>query len=504
MKINNKNGMIVRKKKSGIRNLFVAIGFLFYMFFMVFNSSKIMRVYTKTLAENYDLETARLPWEIMTVDKKDTDTAAIPSANITVLASLPNSFSMIEATDAVVANAKKSARADDEEDELPLFYVYDFADDIDWMSMSCNGRTNKKCSDRMEMEGAPKLCKKHSDDFWMYKHSLEHPNRTLDPSKAKLFFVGGFYNLLSERSKKGDTIGNCCVRKTNTSTTANVPSHVCSDDIVKLIESRLKESFWFQRHNGLDHVIVASEWNSQKYFRKFDDVIMSCNWIAFETNEFRKTNATDRPTLRMQIANTYVGNKCNTTSTNKTADIAFIGSMSQKKTERRKACQWLLHEQKEQNSNATTTKLQPEWSIKDCGRGKQCPALSEARTGLHVRGDTLGANRLVDTYLSDTVPVFTDMEQYSILPPFLPWREHMSIFAPINLTSDDPKGDFFLALEEARKNHAIERAETYNRKHDIRHKLDWTESNFLFEEYMKHFFRFVMEQQSETLGARFS
>jgi hypothetical protein len=75
---------------------------------------------------------------------------------------------------------------------------------------------------------------------------------------------------------------------------------------------------------------------------------------------------------------------------------------------RRDICNWF--------SRATN------YSVSHCGQGAQCPALSQARYGFHVKGDTLGANRLQDTILSGTVPIFTHPDQYKVLPNFIPWK----------------------------------------------------------------------------------
>jgi hypothetical protein len=49
--------------------------------------------------------------------------------------------------------------------------------------------------------------------------------------------------------------------------------------------------------------------------------------------------------------------------------------------------------------------------------------LANARYGFHVRGDTWGSNRLMDTLMSYTIPLFTNEEQYKILPSFYPWKD---------------------------------------------------------------------------------
>jgi hypothetical protein len=66
-----------------------------------------------------------------------------------------------------------------------------------------------------------------------------------------------------------------------------------------------------------------------------------------------------------------------------------------------------------------------------CGPGPQCPALSNARYGFHVPGDTYGSNRLIDTLLSGTVPIFTVPEQYNVIPDWIDWTS-LSYFANVS------------------------------------------------------------------------
>merc|ERR1712087_884970 len=65
---------------------------------------------------------------------------------------------------------------------MPSFYLYD---NIDWMNISC-------------LDAARYRQWKHSDDFWVLRHALTHPKRTRDASKARLFLVGGLFNLLAD------------------------------------------------------------------------------------------------------------------------------------------------------------------------------------------------------------------------------------------------------------------------------------------------------------------
>ena len=157
----------------------------------------------------------------------------------------------------------------------------------------------------------------------------------------------------------------------------------------------LKSSPWFQRSKGRDHIIVASHYGAKETLGKNYSAISDCNWLSYHDNKPTKNG-------RMRISTTYVGRKCEPQK--KRYDIAFIARLHPERPffkPRRDACKWL----KNQNKNSR------KYTVANCGHGKQCPALAQARMGLHIRGDNLGSNRLMDTLLSETVPVFTDVGQ---------------------------------------------------------------------------------------------
>ena len=309
------------------------------------------------------------------------------------------------------------------------------------------------------------------------------------PQLAKVFVVGGFFNLivingwlnqgiaLLENNIIPDLDGvnsdlfrmDCCV------------GSICNDQLVEHVENTLLESQWFKRSEGKDHIIVRSHFGSRRLFKpgnRFTS-ISKCHSILFEKNILFKE--------RMGLAATYVGNKCKHSP--KTHDIAFIGKLRrwkgphkrghwQEHASRVKACSWL----KENNTK---------WDVSICGPGAQCPALAQARMGLHLAGDSPGSNRLMDILLSDTVPVLTDSRQYNILPPFFPWRQ-MSVFAPVI-----DKEEFLSALAKA----PVSTVAVFNSKNKIADRMDWRHSSYLFEQYMRSVSLFLSLPQSEFLHA---
>lgn len=165
---------------------------------------------------------------------------------------------------------------------------------------------------------------------------------------------------------------------------------------------------------------------------------MNCHLIQW--GEEKKINVANR----LAFKTFYVGTKCPLSP--KTSDLAMIASLrprDRKFRSRRDICQWI--------------KKETNYSMPVCGPGRQCPALAEARFGFHARGDTYGANRLIDTLLSGTVPIFTYQQQFDLMPEWIDWSQ-MSYFAPVtNKTSFLGSLDKILADKEVseRKLHNV-------------------------------------------------
>lgn len=304
---------------------------------------------------------------------------------------------------------------------VPPFFLYD---SLDWMNVSCLGGEYAHF--------------KHSDDYWMLRHAAAHPMRTRDPSAARLFFVGGLFNLVVENQAYSHKA--CCLGNT------------CDDRLVVRHLETVWQSEWYARRNGSDHVVVASHYASLKLLKRHG-IFDVMNVVRFEHNLFGQ---------RCHLASTYVGRKCR--SEPKRYDVSFVGAMHPTRAKfhlRRETCAWL--------------KGQTRLSVGECGqRQSHCPVVAQSRLGLHMRGDTFGSNRLMDILLSDTVPVFTHPNQYSILPPFFPWRS-MGMLADTTT-----RERFFESL-------VVIRSEVH--RVDLRNTstlLDWTLPH-LFERYMVAF-----------------
>jgi hypothetical protein len=303
--------------------------------------------------------------------------------------------------------------------KLP-FYIYD--NDLNWLNATING----KFIDDTDFHRF-----KHADDYWMLQAALHHPMRTHDPSKAKLFFVPTLMNVMYELSHSAWKMKvnlQMCVNVT----CDNNPQFPRTHRILfKRTNELLRQSPWFQRFNGKDHVIVTSHADSEcaytkpreQYIARYRLRIWQMSKIVFENRFTSLDNGVNRsPEVAANIGGgsdipaLYVAKPCPFIH-NKTADFAMVASLHsdikdiQKKARfqsRRDICNWL--------SRAAN------YSVSHCGQGNQCPVLSQARYGFHVKGDTLGANRLQDTILSGTVPIFTHPDQYKVLPNFIPWK----------------------------------------------------------------------------------
>jgi hypothetical protein len=256
---------------------------------------------------------------------------------------------------------------------------------------------------------------KHSDDFWYLRSALAHPMRTMDPNQARLFFVPVLLNEVLERFaiaeyNKLKRRRKFCAHSNDTAECIDSPYDL---RLLYQVNQALGRSEYFQRSNGTDHLIVLSHWEARKLPADLPN-IHKCNSLNFE-NEV--PNAT-LPYSRIRMPGFYVGKPCPSSVDQKTHDFAMIGSFKHNKT---KAS--LVQRRAFQNRADLCEWLPGVGTVRHCGPGAQCPALAQARYGFHVRGDTWGSNRLMDTIMSRTVPIFTSEEQYKILPSFYPWRE---------------------------------------------------------------------------------
>lgn len=307
---------------------------------------------------------------------------------------------------------------------------------------------------------------KHSDDFWLLKHALEHPMRTRYPAKAKLFFVPTLLSALSYHMTYVVSKGaQLCVKDK------------CNEELFKSAEQLLEKSPWFQRSQGRDHIVVDSHFNKAFYEKPSyrNASFWSCNLITFENS--RPPIWTDRyqtdGSRRFSVPSFYVGRACPAVPVeNKTADFAMIASMHLDRPDfqdRRNICTWL------HASN---------YSVSVCGHGGQCPALGQARYGFHARGDTFGSNRLMDTLLSKSVPLFTHPEQYKILPDLgegvLPWQD-LSYF--VNVSS---RASFEGSLKSLLSKSDDEYQQMQQNIAHYQHILDHRQGG-QFDAYMTHF-----------------
>jgi hypothetical protein len=296
---------------------------------------------------------------------------------------------------------------------------------------------------------------KHTDDFWFAKAALQHPMRTLDAAKARLFIIPTLFNELSDQLSyyKQDL----CVGAR------------CNTDLLKDTDEYLRKSPWFQRSQGKDHILTASHYSSHHYLQHYPN-LGECNVIGY--HEIRWNDPE-----RITLPKIFVGTRCD--SQPKTHDFAMVASMKNLSTfaSRHKVCKWT----KEANL-----------SVAHCGRGSQCPALAQSRFGFHVRGDNFGSNRLLDTILSQTVPIFTFREQYQLVPPWIDWKG-MSYFANVQNRSaflsrlgelvDTSPSDYHAKLEYIRKNRDL---------------VDWWTS-VPFEIYMYVFARKIVPEYQERI-----
>jgi hypothetical protein len=257
---------------------------------------------------------------------------------------------------------------------------------------------------------------KHSNDFHFVRAALEHPNRVLKPDQAKLFVVPSL--LITDiidfyyfgRTRRG-----------------KVRAHI------KRLDDFLKQSEYFQRSNGADHIAVNSLMRGSAMLIKTssNSPLAKCNAILFSEKD------SDPIGMHEEVRNNrtwfkalYNSEPCPITPmAEKRNHFAMVGKLYKKKynrfyEDRRHICKWM--------KNLTN------YTMPVCGYAdSKCPHTSQAWLGFHARGDSLSADRLAGYLVSGTVPVFTLEGQYHAQESWYDW-DKISYFSDVsNQTSFD-------------------------------------------------------------------
>lgn len=284
------------------------------------------------------------------------------------------------------------------------FYVYE---DLAWINATFDGR---HVGDIARNEGKRGVRFKHGDDYWFLDASLKHPMRTRNIDEAKLFFVPTLLNYIDYKEWHRDS-KLCWKNKCNFALLQD--AHEC-----------LNQSQAFERYPDR-HVIVRSfysahwdYWNDELSqnpgFRNFLQDFKKMNAIVYEGKDLFPN-----PGHRITMTKYTVGTPCEH-YTDKPFDVAMVASIHDDRLafeDRRNICKWL--------SRNTTIKT----SV--CGYGDRCPALGHSKFGFHAAGDTWGSQRLMDTILSGTVPIFTHLNQYEIAGDWIDWSQ-LSYYLPVH------------------------------------------------------------------------
>ena len=365
------------------------------------------------------------------------------------------------------ADARESKQLPNEKELLLSvpFYIYK---ELDWLDESNHITTIGDHTFRRWIELSTderQFTNKHDDDLKFYLAATKHPMRVYDPSDAKLFIVPSLTTyIVTDHIYKNPHVHMC-------------RNGICGRDLLVYADEMLNKSTWFRKSKGADHIVLVTAllWHHHHKIEPWKFKAMkSCNALQFGEGN-KNWNDNDR----LSFDTFYVGKACSPVPfQEKTHDFAMIASLRygkerskwDKRTfqDRRNICKW---------SNSSNFKSK--FSMDVCGEGAQCPTLSKARLGFHVQGDTISANRLFDTILSGTVPIFTQKAQYSVHQRFIDW-EKLSYFVPMGVNTTE--ASFQAALDDIlRDTQEIER-KTKNVLEN-RDLFDW-DSLVPFETYM--------------------
>jgi len=328
--------------------------------------------------------------------------------------------------------------------------------------------------------------RKHSDDYWFMRFALNHPMRVKDPDKAKLFYVPSLMNVIALCHLNRYLNYTYCV------------NDKCNYQLFDVIDKYLSNSEWFQRNNGVDHIIVVShygfntqwkidtETNNESTqfainFGKDFSNIFNCNKVVFEnTSQHKIVNQ-----KRVNFPSMYVGRLCKVPKNMKKKHrFIFLGSF--KNSERQNIRNWLVSsEVKKIRKKLQNRKANKRLDL--FGNNiKFCPFIAYGKYGFHVKGDTFGSGRVIDLLLNGVIPIFTEKEQYDILPYWIPFKS-LSYFVPIHSES------LFLnsikeILENEKKYKKIYRASL-----EFQELFDY-ETGVPFDMYMYHFAKHIAKK----------
>jgi len=258
-----------------------------------------------------------------------------------------------------------------------------------------------------------------STEFQFVRSALDHPMRTKDPSKAKIFVVPTLLSLPIFSHQYNPALFQ-----------KQLP-------YLQNLDEALEKSEWFEHSNGADHIVIIGVFlpgflSHEGYLKH----VPSCNvvqWFEgagtpaqYPQRFFQKKEMKEK---RVLFPNMYVSSgQCTPSSSTstKTQNITFIGSLEHK----RKRCGECNFRLRHRRDGCLTIARRTNWTTAVCGNGDKCPNLSNALLGMHFEGDTPSASRLSETILSGTIPVFTTKEQYDSVPDFIDW-DKISYFADV-------------------------------------------------------------------------
>lgn len=328
------------------------------------------------------------------------------------------------------------------------FYVYE---NLAWENATWGGASVDKV-----LSQTSNFNPKHADDYFFMKNSLRHPMRTWNASEAKLFVIPSLNNFYDLRDYYKDH--DLCF------------NGLCNNDLMATIKETLELSPYFHSYPEAHIVVLSSYAHHYRVWpglKDLKEMLRNASNIHFE---YERTNREERWSFPKQ----YVSRGC-ALEPNKTTDVVMIATLKpDKKTfqDREIICSWLgKHQKNGTTGNGLFTSA--------CGRASMCPVLAKAKVGFHARGDTWGSNRLIDTLMSGTVPIFTYWEQYDISTAIIDWRR---ISYSMDMISTLDETTFVEQLSAI-----LNDTETYQLKLNLirsnRHLFDW-EGLYPFDLYM--------------------
>lgn len=284
-------------------------------------------------------------------------------------------------------------------------------------------------------------------ELWLHRSLVEHPNRTFDPEEADLFFVPTY---IATSFRMNTQCGSTHYKRMMNVTAA------------------LKESPYWQRHGGADHLFVCGWWKCKDALRVLRNDLRA-NRTSLLTTMERYKEWSDWKCPERLVAHPYVANNeitrefSNTPFSDRSTTFLFVGCS------RYKAARKNIEVLNTFNGSFIRVATTCTFSVPVARYGER---IKDAQFCLVPRGDTFTSRRLFDAVAAGCIPII----QNGGIQKSLPFRWKLDYHKFAFFVPKDVFEDPTLLLDYCTKlvNRPVEQLERMHRTLlSIRNDLVW-------------------------------